>query len=324
MAMTVQDIRSFNRFYTNVIGALDYGRHLYAPYTLTESRVLYELAHAPRTDAADLRAQLHLDAGYLSRILNKFEEDGLVERGPSETDPRRRRITLTTPGREAAALLDERARETVGALLDTVRAEDRPRLAEALRTVRALLGDGRAPGPEDVVLREPAPGDLGWIVQRNAALYAAEYGFNADYEGLVARIVADYGEDHDPHLERTWIAELDGRPVGCVMCVRDEQQPEAARLRLLLVEPDARGLGIGDRLVGALVDFAREVGYREVVLWTNDILGAARRIYQRHGFVLVAEKPHRSFGQDLTGQDWRLDLHATPERRRGVAGGGAG
>ncbi|MGR4850038.1 bifunctional helix-turn-helix transcriptional regulator/GNAT family N-acetyltransferase [Streptomyces violaceus] len=322
--MTVQDIRSFNRFYTNVIGALDYGRHLYAPYTLTESRVLYELAHAPRTDAADLRAQLHLDAGYLSRILNKFEEDGLVERGPSETDPRRRRITLTSPGREAAALLDERARETVGALLDTVRAEDRPRLAEALRTVRALLGDGRAPRPEDVVLREPAPGDLGWIVQRNAALYAAEYGFNADYEGLVARIVADYGEDHDPHLERTWIAELDGRPVGCVMCVRDEQQPEAARLRLLLVEPDARGLGIGDRLVGALVDFAREVGYREVVLWTNDILGAARRIYQRHGFVLVAEKPHRSFGQDLTGQDWRLDLHATPERRRGVAGGGAG
>ncbi|WP_329050651.1 bifunctional helix-turn-helix transcriptional regulator/GNAT family N-acetyltransferase [Streptomyces violaceus] len=321
--MTIQDIRSFNRFYTNVIGALDYGRHLYAPYTLTESRVLYELAHAPRTDAADLRAQLHLDAGYLSRILNKFEEDGLVERGPSETDPRRRRITLTSPGREAAALLDERARETVGALLDTVRAEDRPRLAEALRTVRALLGDGRAPRPEDVVLREPAPGDLGWIVQRNAALYAAEYGFNADYEGLVARIVADYGEDHDPHLERTWIAELDGRPVGCVMCVRDDA-PGAARLRLLLVEPDARGLGIGDRLVGALVDFAREVGYREVVLWTNDILGAARRIYQRHGFVLVAEKPHRSFGQDLTGQDWRLDLHATPERRRGVAGGGAG
>jgi DNA-binding MarR family transcriptional regulator/GNAT superfamily N-acetyltransferase len=296
--MTVQDIRSFNRFYTNVIGALDYGRHLYAPYTLTESRVLYELAHAPRTDAADLRAQLHLDAGYLSRILNKFEEDGLVERGPSETDPRRRRITLTPPGREAAALLDERARETVGVLLGTVRAGDRPRLGEALRTVRAILGD--------------APGDLGWIVQRNAALYAAEYGFNADYEGLVARIVADYGEDHDPHLERTWIAELDGRPVGCVMCVRDDA-PGAARLRLLLVEPDARGLGIGDRLVGALVDFAREVGYREVVLWTNDILGAARRIYQRHGFVLVAEKPHRSFGQDLTGQDWRLDLHATPE-----------
>jgi DNA-binding MarR family transcriptional regulator/GNAT superfamily N-acetyltransferase len=310
--MTVQDIRSFNRFYTNVIGALDYGRHLYAPYTLTESRVLYELAHAPRTDAVDLRTQLHLDAGYLSRILNKFEEDGLVERGPSKTDPRRRRITLTERGREAAALLDERARETVGAMLDTVRAEDRPRLAEALRTVRTLLGEGRAPRPEDVVLRDSAPGDLGWIVQRNAALYAAEYGFNLDYEGLVARIVAEYAEDHDPHLERTWIAELDGRRVGCVMVVRDDV-PGAARLRLLLVEPDARGLGIGDRLVGAVVAFAREAGYREVVLWTNDILAAARRIYQRHGFVLVAEKPHRSFGQDLVGQDWRLDLLATPE-----------
>ena len=319
--MTVQDVRSFNRFYTNVIGALDYGRRLYAPYTLTESRVLYELAHAPRTDAADLRTQLHLDAGYLTRILNKFEEDGLVERGPSDTDPRRRRITLTAPGREAAALLDERARETVGAMLDTVRAEDRPRLAQALRTVRPILGDGDGGGdrvvgpaatlPAALLLSEPAPGDLGWIVQRNAALYAAEYGFDADYEGLVARIVADYAEDHDPHLERTWIAELDGRPVGCVMCVRDDA-PGAARLRLLLVEPDARGLRIGDRLVGALIDFAREAGYREVVLWTNDILGAARRIYRRHGFVLVAEKPHHSFGQDLTGQDWRLDLHATP------------
>ncbi|MGW6643844.1 bifunctional helix-turn-helix transcriptional regulator/GNAT family N-acetyltransferase [Streptomyces iakyrus] len=310
--MTVQDIRSFNRFYTNVIGALDYGRRLYAPYTLTESRVLYELAHAPRTDAADLRAQLHLDAGYLTRILNKFEEDGLVERGPSETDPRRRSVTLTTPGREAAALLDERARQSVGEMLDTVRAEDRPRLAEAMRTVRTILGESRAPRPEDLVLREPAPGDLGWIVQRNAALYAAEYGWNADYEGLVARIVADYAESHDPRRERTWIAELDGRPVGCVMCVRDDA-PGAARLRLLLVEPDARGLGIGDRLVGTLVGFARDAGYREVVLWTNDVLVAARRIYRRHGFVLVAEKPHHSFGQDLTGQDWRLDLHATPE-----------
>jgi DNA-binding MarR family transcriptional regulator/GNAT superfamily N-acetyltransferase len=313
--MTVQDIRTFNRFYTNVIGALDYSRQLYAPYTLTESRVLYELAHSPRTDAADLRAELSLDAGYLSRILNKFEEAGLIERGPSAPDPRRRRVTLTARGREAAALLDERARETVGALLDTVPPEVRPRLAEALRTVRDILGDepsapSRPPG--DVVLREPRPGDLGWIVQRNAAVYAAEYGFNTDYEGLVARIVADFAEDHDPHLERVWIAELDGRPVGCVMCVRDDA-PATARLRLLLVEPDARGLGIGDRLVGACVDFARDVGYREMVLWTNDVLAAARRIYQRHGFALVAEKPHRSFGRDLNGQDWRLELHATPQ-----------
>ncbi|MGI5511691.1 bifunctional helix-turn-helix transcriptional regulator/GNAT family N-acetyltransferase [Streptomyces sp. CA-106131] len=306
--MTVQDIRTFNRFYTNVIGALDYGRHLYAPYTLTESRVLYELAHAPRTDAADLRGELSLDAGYLSRILNKFERDGLVERATSDTDPRRRRVTLTTRGRETADLLEERARETVAALLDTVAPADRPRLAEAMGTIRSLLSDGRAARPEDMVLRDPAPGDLGWIVQRNAALYAAEYGWNADYEGLVARIVADFAEDHDPHLERVWIAETGGgRPVGCVMCVRDEA-PATARLRLLLVEPDARGLGIGDRLVEACVDFARGVGYRELVLWTNDVLAAARRIYLRHGFVLVAEKPHRSFGKDLVGQDWRLDL----------------
>ncbi|WP_369246745.1 GNAT family N-acetyltransferase [Streptomyces sp. R41] len=310
--MTVQDIRSFNRFYTNVIGALDYGRHLYAPYTLTESRVLYELAHSPRTDAVDLRTELSLDSGYLSRILNKFEQDGLVERAPSEKDPRRRRITLTARGRDAADLLDERARETVGSLLASVTPADRERLAEAMRTVRTILGDGRVPRPEDVVLREPGPGDLGWIVQRNAALYGAEYGWNTDYEGLVARIVADFAEDHDPHLERVWIAELDGRAVGCVMCVRDDA-PGTARLRLLLVEPDARGLGIGDRLVEAVVDFARGVGYRDLVLWTNDVLSAARRIYQRHGFVLVSEKPHRSFGADLVGQDWRLDLHGTHE-----------
>ncbi|MFI6933251.1 GNAT family N-acetyltransferase [Streptomyces sp. NPDC050287] len=308
--MTVHDIRAFNRFYTNAIGALDYSRHLYAPYTLTESRVLYELAHSPRTDAADLRAELSLDAGYLSRILNKFEQDGLIERTASHRDTRRRHVTLTDRGRETAALLAERANESVSALLATVPSTERPRLSEALRTVREILSDGRPPRREDVVLREPGPGDLGWIVQRNAALYAAEYGFNADYEGLVAKIVADFAVDHDPHLERVWIAELDGRPVGCIMCVRDEA-PATARLRLLVVEPDARGLGIGDRLVTAVIDFAREAGYREVVLWTNDILGAARRIYQRHGFVLVAEKPHRSFGKDLTGQDWRLDLHRT-------------
>jgi DNA-binding MarR family transcriptional regulator/GNAT superfamily N-acetyltransferase len=303
----IRDIRAFNRFYTNLIGALDYSRHTYVPYTLTESRVIYELAHSPRTDAADLRAELTLDAGYLSRLLGKFEKAGLVERAPSARDPRRQSITLTARGREAAALLDERSTEAVGSLLSTVPPGRRGRLADAMRTVREILEDRKDGKEPEVVLREPGPGDLGWIVQRNAALYAAEYGFNTDYEGLVARIVADFAEDHDPHLERVWIAELDGRPVGCVMCVRDEA-PGAARLRLLLVEPDARGHGIGDRLVRACVEFAREVGYREMVLWTNDILGSARAIYQRHGFVLVDEKPHRSFGVDLLGQDWRLAL----------------
>ncbi|MGW3169516.1 bifunctional helix-turn-helix transcriptional regulator/GNAT family N-acetyltransferase [Streptomyces sp. NPDC001153] len=309
--MTVQDVRAFNRFYTGLIGALDYGRHLYAPYTLTESRVLYELARVPHLDAIDLRTLLDLDAGYLSRILNRFEDAGLIERGPSQSDPRRRRVRLTARGREAAALLDERARETVGTMLDSVVPADRPRLAEAMRTIQDILGEGGARSGE-AVLREPRPGDLGWIVQRNAALYAAEYGWNADYEGLVARIVADFAEDHDPHLERVWIAEQAGRPVGCVMCVRDDA-PGTARLRLLLVEPEARGHGIGDRLVRAVIDFARGVGYRDLALWTNDVLDGARRIYQRHGFVLVAEKPHRSFGKDLVGQDWRLDLHESDE-----------
>lgn len=307
--MTVQDIRSFNRFYTNVIGALDYSRHLYAPYTLTEARVLYELAHTAQVDAADLRSQLSLDAGYLSRILNKFERDGLIERASSEKDSRRRRVTLTARGRTTAELLDERSRETVGTLLAKVPTADRPRLAEALRTVREILGDGRAaPRSEDVLLREPGPGDLGWIVARNGAVYASEFGWNAEYEGLVARIVADFAQDHDPYLERVWIAEHgDGRPVGCVMCVRDEA-PGTARLRLLLVEPEARGLGVGDRLVSSVIDFARGVGYRELVLWTNDVLASARSIYRRHGFVLTAEKRHRSFGKDLVGQDWRLTL----------------
>ncbi|MGW6744010.1 bifunctional helix-turn-helix transcriptional regulator/GNAT family N-acetyltransferase [Streptomyces sp. NPDC055025] len=314
--MAVQEVRAFNRFYTNLIGALDYSRHLYTPYTLTESRVLYELAHAPRTDAADLRAELSLDAGYLSRLLTKFERDGLVGRAPSEQDSRRRRITLTPRGRETAALLDERSREAVGSLLSRVEPELRPRLTDALRTVRDILGDGR-PGPagrDGPVLRDPAPGELGWMVQRHGALYAAEYGWNTEFEGLVAGIVADFARDRDPRLERAWIAELDGGPVGSVMCVRDDApeardaEPHTARLRLLLVEPGARGHGLGERLVGTVVEFAREAGYRELTLWTNDILAAARTLYQRAGFTLVAEKPHHSYGADLVGQDWRLPL----------------
>ncbi|WP_405799178.1 GNAT family N-acetyltransferase [Streptomyces sp. NBC_01506] len=312
--MTIQEIRAFNRFYTNLIGALNYSKHLYTPYTLTESRLLYELAHTPRTDAAELRAELSLDAGYLSRMLTKFERDGLVERAPSEQDARRQRITLTRQGRGTAALLDERSRDAVGTLLDRVEPDDRPRLVEALRTAREILSAGeasadgrRAARRDGPVLRGPLPGDLGWMVQRHGAVYAAEYGWDARFEGLVARIVADFAADHDERLERVWIAELDGRPVGSVMCVRDEA-PGTARLRLLLVEPEARGHGLGERMVEAVVDFARDAGYREVVLWTNDVLSAARKLYVRAGFTLVAEKPHRSYGADLVGQDWRLPL----------------
>jgi DNA-binding MarR family transcriptional regulator/GNAT superfamily N-acetyltransferase len=311
--MPIQEIRAFNRFYTNLIGALDYGKHLYTPYTLTESRVLYELAHSARTDAADLRGELSIDAGYLSRLLAKFERDGLVARAPSERDPRRQRITLTDRGRKAAALLDERSRQAVGALVADVPERDRDRLAEALGTVRELLSQVRTGSAAEPVVRDPAPGDLGWIVQRHGALYAAEYGWDAGFEGLVARIVADFAQEHDPRLERVWIAELDGRPVGSVMCVRDDQ-PDTARLRLLLVEPEARGHGLGDRLVRTAVDFARDAGYRDMVLWTNDVLTAARRIYRRAGFTLVAEKPHRSVRADLVGQDWRLSLEEGTDR----------
>ncbi|ALC23103.1 GNAT family N-acetyltransferase [Streptomyces pristinaespiralis] len=311
--MPIQEIRAFNRFYTNLIGALDYGKHLYTPYTLTESRVLYELAHSARTDAADLRGELSIDAGYLSRLLAKFERDGLVARAPSERDPRRQRITLTDRGRKAAALLDERSRQAVGALVVDMPERDRDRLAEALGTVRELLSQVRPGSAAEPVLRDPAPGDLGWIVQRHGALYAAEYGWDAGFEGLVARIVADFAPEHDPRLERVWIAELDGRPVGSVMCVRDDE-PDTARLRLLLVEPEARGHGLGDRLVRTAVDFARDAGYRDMVLWTNDVLTAARRIYRRAGFTLVAEKPHRSYGADLVGQDWRLSLEEGTDR----------
>ncbi|MFI2235453.1 bifunctional helix-turn-helix transcriptional regulator/GNAT family N-acetyltransferase [Streptomyces chrestomyceticus] len=317
-AHEVQEIRRFNRFYTNLIGALDYGRHLYTPFTLTEARVLYEIAHTQQVDAADLRASLSLDAGYLSRLLSRFEESGLIVRGPSERDGRRQRITLTEDGRATAKLLEERSCDSAGTLLARLPPWDRARLTEAMATIRELLGD-TAKRPEPVLrLRTPAPGDLGWMVQRDAALYAREYGFDLGYEALVARIVAEYGERRDTRWDRVWIAELAGERVGAVMCVRDgidtviapadETPPRTARLRLLLVEPEARGRGVGRALVSACVDFAREAGFRELVLWTNSVLTAARVLYERAGFELTAEKPHHSFGRDLVGQDWRLPL----------------
>ncbi|MFC9237195.1 GNAT family N-acetyltransferase [Streptomyces decoyicus] len=310
-AADVRELRRFNRFYTNLIGALDYGRHLYTPFTLTEARVLYEVANHPRVDAADLRASLSLDAGYLSRLLGRFEDRELITRGKSEQDPRRQRITLTEGGREAAGLLEERSQDAAGSLLEQLPAADRARLVDSMRTIRALLGKDAEQGAEDrapeVGLRTSGPGDLGWMVERNAALYAAEYGFDLSYEALVARIVAEYAEQFDPRWDRTWIAELGGERVGAVMCVRDGR-PGVARLRLLLVEPGARGHGVGRQLVDNCVEFAREAGYDEMVLWTNSVLGAARSIYQRAGFELVAESAHHSFGQDLVGQDWQLAL----------------
>lgn len=321
---TVQEIRAFNRFYTNLIGALDYSRHLHTPYTLTEARVLYELVRAPRTETADLRAALSVDAGQLSRMLARFEERGLVSRTVSARDARRQSVQLTAEGRQAARLLEERSEQAVESLLERMSGPDRERLASTLLAARGILegqgqgqgqgqGEGERPETADggtsarIRLRAPRPGDFGWMIERNASVYAEEFGWDGGYEALVARIVAEFAGGHDPRREAAWVAELDGRRAGSVMCVAGGA-PEVARLRLLLVDPEARGHRIGERLVEECVGFARRAGYGEMVLWTNDVLAAARRIYRRAGFELVREEAHHSFGHDLVGQDWRLVL----------------
>ncbi len=301
----VSEIREFSRFFTRTIGALDYSEQLDTPFTLGEARVLYELARRERTQTQRLREDLGLSAAYLSRMLGRFEEQRLVVRERHPLDARHQEVMLTAEGRAAAARLDERARTSVAGLLGPVPRAQLPELTGALGTARRILSGPPAPAP--VRLRDPEPGDLGWVIERNAAVYTAEFGWDGSYEALVARIVAEYANDHDPRRERCWIAESGGRRAGCVFCVRDDA-PGTARLRLLLVDPAARGQGLGDRLVAECVAFARAAGYRELVLWTNDVLAAARRIYRRAGFDLVAEKPHHSFGHDLVGQDWRLVL----------------
>jgi DNA-binding MarR family transcriptional regulator/GNAT superfamily N-acetyltransferase len=299
----VAAIRAFNRFYTARIGALRDGL-LATAHPLPEARVLFELGQREATDVADLRRALELDAGYLSRLLGRLEEQGLVARERSAADARRQRASLTERGRDAYTTLDRRSAAEIAALLDGLRDEDRRRLLDAMQTVREIL-EG-APRPAPFVLRPPQPGDFGWVVHRHGALYAEEYGWDASFEALVARIVADYAERHDPRREAAWIAEVSGRPVGCVFCVRRED--DVAQLRCLLVEPSARGMGIGAGLVDECLRFARRAGYREIRLWTNDVLVEARRIYQRAGFALVSERPHRAFGHDLVEQDWARPL----------------
>ncbi|MFC7624221.1 GNAT family N-acetyltransferase [Microlunatus sp. GCM10028923] len=299
----VDRVRSFNRFYTKIIGVLDEGL-VGSPYSLAEARVLFELAAAGRTDVVDLRTELGLDPGYATRILDRLTAAGLVERDRSALDRRRQTVALTEAGRAAFEELNRGSVRDVSGLLEPLAGPDRTRLVDAMSTVRKLL---EPPAERRVVeLREPAPGDLGWVVERNAALYAEEYGWDVSYEALVARIVADFAETATPDQARAWIATVDGQRAGCVFCVRDDD--ETARLRLLLTEPWARGLGLGTRLVEACVEFARASGYRRLVLWTNDVLSAARRIYQRAGFRLVGEERHHSFGADLVGQTWELDL----------------
>jgi len=298
-------VREFNRFYTTVIGVLHEGL-LRTPYSLTEARVIFELAQWDATEVAELRRTLGLDAGYLSRMLARFAADGLVTRQPSPTDARRQVIHLTDAGRAAYRTLDERSTAEIETMLSRLTDTDRRRLVGAMRTVEDILGD--APRPPGYVLRPPDPGDYGWVVQRHGLRYAEEYGWDATFEALVARVVADYVDRHDPRRDAAWIAEVDGAPAGCVFCVGRDDDRDVAQLRLLLVEPAARGTGIGGRLVEECLRFAKRAGYREIMLWTNDVLTDARRLYERAGFTLRDQAPHHSFGHDLVGQTWRRPL----------------
>jgi DNA-binding MarR family transcriptional regulator/GNAT superfamily N-acetyltransferase len=300
----VASVRRFNRFYTQTIGALDEVL-LQSPFTLAEARVLYELAHRDRPAARDLVRELHLDPGYLSRILSGFRRQGLVERARAASDGRRSHLSLTASGRAAFAPLDARSREAVGALLAPLAESAQRRLTAAMRSIEELLDPAPAE-TEPFVLRPPRPGDIGWVTARHGAIYAEEYDFDRRFEALVAQIAAAFISDFDPRCERCWIAEMSGEPVGSVFLVRDSDS--VAKLRLLLVEPAARGRGIGHRLVGECVAFARAAGYRKLTLWTQSVLVAARRIYEAAGFDLVRTEPHRSFGVELVGEYWERAL----------------
>jgi DNA-binding MarR family transcriptional regulator/N-acetylglutamate synthase-like GNAT family acetyltransferase len=299
----VAAVRSFNRFYTRRIGVLGDGL-LGTAFPLPQARVLFELGQRDVTEVADLRRMLGMDRGYLSRLLARLEEAGLLARERSGTDARRQQVRLTRAGARAHARLDARSATENRALLEGLGDAEQRRVLGAMTAIEGLLGAGA--NPPAPVLRAPGPGDFGWIVERHGALYAEEYRWDATFESLVARIVADHVERHDPECEAAWIAEVDGRPAGCVLCVREEET--VAKLRLLLVEPWARGMGIGARLVDECIAFATGAGYASLTLWTNHPLRDARRLYERAGFQLVAEKPHHSFGHDLVGQDWSRAL----------------
>jgi DNA-binding MarR family transcriptional regulator/GNAT superfamily N-acetyltransferase len=303
MADAVTAVREFSRFYTRILGLLG-GALLATPYSLTEARVLFELGQPGPVGTLGLRQRLDLDPGYLSRILARFEGAGLVERERSTVDARRQVLRLTARGREVFADLDARSTAQVSGLLADASEADQQALVGALGTVRAVLG-GEKPSIRRPELRPLRPGDLGWVVQRHGQRYAEEYGWDATFEGLVARIVGEYAES--PHArQNAWIAELAGEPVGCIFCMRADD--EVAQLRLLLVEPAARGAGAGAALVAECLRFAASAGYREIMLWTNDVLVAARRIYERAGFRLEHEAPRPNFGAQLTEQVWRRPL----------------
>jgi DNA-binding MarR family transcriptional regulator/GNAT superfamily N-acetyltransferase len=300
----VEAVRRFNRLFTRRIGVLREGL-LHSSYSLTEARVLFELANREELTASDLVRELGLDPGYMSRTLGRLERQGLVVKVRSETDGRRRILSLTAEGEEAFKVLDSRSREEVSEMLGGLSEGEQRRLLEAMLTIEGIFEKGLK-FSEPFVLRPHEPGDMGWVVQRHGVLYAGEYGWDERFEALVARIVADFIDGFDPKKERCWIAEMGGERVGCVFVVKASDA--VAKLRLLLVEPEARGLGLGTRLVEECIRFARNRGYEKLTLWTNSVLDAARHIYEEHGFVLVEEEEHNSFGHGLVGQNWELAL----------------
>jgi DNA-binding MarR family transcriptional regulator/GNAT superfamily N-acetyltransferase len=301
----VQAIRSFNRFYTKQIGVLREGL-LKSSFALTEVRVLYEIAHREKATASELCKELDLDPGYLSRILSNFEKRGLIDKSPSEADGRQSLLSLTQQGQKTLAPLEARSNEEVAAMLGRLSEGEQTRLVEAMHCINRLL----APAPDTpqppYLLRPHQPGDMGWVVHRHGVLYSQEYGYDERFEALIAEIVADFIQHFDPKRERCWIAEKDREIVGSVFLVKKSKT--VAKLRLLLVEPAARGLGIGKRLVAECIRFARQVGYKKMTLWTQSDLPAARRIYEQAGFRLIRKKPHHSWGRDLISETWDLRL----------------
>lgn len=301
-------VRRFSRFYTRRLGVLHEGL-LGSPFSLTEARVLYELTQTPAVTAKDLAAQLALDPGYLSRILKRFGDRGLIARRAAAEDGRRQELSLTEAGRAAFAQMDSQSQREVADLLAPLPAPERTQLVAALDRVERLLAEapgGAAPAAAPVVLRGHRPGDIGWVVSQHGRLYSELYGWDGTFEAFVAEIAAKFVLEFDPRWERCWIAERAGETLGSVFLVR--QSDTVAKLRMLIVDPKAQGLGIGRRLVEACIAFARANGYRRITLWTNDVLTAARAIYEKTGFRLVASEKHHSFGQDLVGETWELEL----------------
>lgn len=301
----IEAVRAFTRFYTRQIGLLDESL-LKSAFSLSESRVLYELAHRDGLTASGLARDLDLDPGYLSRMLTRLEEQGLLARTASPEDARQSLLALTPAGRKAFAPLDKGSRRQVAAMLAGLAAPEQARLVAAMQTVQRLLGGAPAEPKVPYILRDLQPGDIGWVIRRHGMLYAQEYGWDDTFEGFVAEIAGEFVKSRDAKRERCWIAERDGEIVGSVFLMR--QSDAVAKLRLLYVEPSARGLGIGARLTEECIRFARAKGYKTLTLWTNDILVSARRIYQAAGFKLVKSERHHSFGKDLVGQNWDLIL----------------